>query len=86
MLINVRDEDKDKLSVALIENNFTPTLIASTGEFLHFGKSIFLLGIEDERVDEAIDIINRYTNSIKEVENKQGSNEWYVLNTKMIQK
>ncbi len=86
MIINVRDEDKDKVMKRLIENNFTPTHIASTGEFLHFGKSIFMLGLEGERVDEASKIIAECTNSNQMKEDNKLKAEWYLINTQMLQK
>lgn len=86
MIINVRDEDKEKLSKRLVENNFSPTHIASTGEFLHFGKSIFLLGVEADKVDEVSKIINECTNANHGSERSHTRNEWYVLDTLMVQK
>lgn len=63
ILIMVCDDDKDRVNKNLIEAGFSPTLIASTGEFLQFGKSILLLGIESEKIAEVKDIVDTHTSS-----------------------
>ncbi len=85
MIINVKDEDKEKLMMQLSENNFIATHIASTGEFLQFGKSIFLLGVEDERVEEVDAIIKDCTHKGCVKEKHKNKAEWYLLNTSMKQ-
>ncbi len=85
MIINVRDEDKEKLVKCLVEHQFTPTHIASTGEFLQFGTSVLLLGLEEERVAEASALVSDYTKPSK-TEGNTLKAEWYIINTKMLQK
>lgn len=53
----IRDEDSDPVSQALIEAGFRVTRIASTGGFLRRGSSTLMIGVEDEKVDEAIQTI-----------------------------
>lgn len=83
IIIMVCDEDKERVNKNLIEAGFSPTLIASTGEFLQFGKSIMLLGIETEKIDEVKDIIDKHTSSsqIKGGEILKG--EIYIMNAQM---
>ena len=66
VLVMIGDEDKDKVSKKLIEAGYTPTLIASTGEFFQFGKSILLVGVEEDKVKELKEIINT-TTSISQI-------------------
>jgi uncharacterized protein YaaQ len=53
----VRDDDSENVSTALIEGDFRVTRIASTGGFLRRGMTTLIIGVEDERVDEAIQIV-----------------------------
>ncbi|MDZ5782456.1 cyclic-di-AMP receptor [Marinococcus luteus] len=48
----VQDKDSNRLSNALVEANFQATRLASTGGFLKAGSTTFLIGVEDEQVDE----------------------------------
>jgi uncharacterized protein YaaQ len=53
----LRDSDNDTVSQALIDAEFRVTRIASTGGFLRRGSSTLMIGVEDENVDQAIEII-----------------------------
>ncbi|MBW6465476.1 MAG: cyclic-di-AMP receptor [Brevefilum sp.] len=53
----IKDEDNDAVSKALTENEFRVTFIASTGGFLRSGRSTLLVGVEDEQVEKALEII-----------------------------
>jgi uncharacterized protein YaaQ len=55
----IKDEDNDTVSKALTENDFRVTFIASTGGFLRSGRSTLLVGVEDERVETALEIIRK---------------------------
>jgi uncharacterized protein YaaQ len=59
MLIAIlQDEDTDCVTAALVEMGFCVTRIASTGGFLRQGKSTVMVGLPNEMVDQAIQIIN----------------------------
>ena len=53
----VRDEDSEGVSQSLIAEGFRVTRIASTGGFLRRGSTTFMVGVEENQVDEAIQII-----------------------------
>lgn len=53
----VQDQDKNILSDALYEANIRVTKLSSTGGFLRSGSTTFIVGIEEERVDEVLEII-----------------------------
>ncbi len=63
VLVMIGDEDKDKVSKELVEAGYTPTLMASTGEFFQFGKSILLVGVEADQIDALKAIIDKTTTS-----------------------
>jgi uncharacterized protein YaaQ len=51
------DDDWEPVSRALIENDLRVTRIASTGGFFRRGSSTLMIGIEKEKVEQAIDLI-----------------------------
>lgn len=53
----VQDKDSNRLSDALVENDFRATKLASTGGFLKAGNTTFLIGTEDDKVDAVLKII-----------------------------
>jgi uncharacterized protein YaaQ len=53
----IQDEDANKVSNVLRDQNFGLTKLASTGGFLSSGNTTLLIGVEPERVDEALEII-----------------------------
>jgi uncharacterized protein YaaQ len=55
----LRDEDTDNVSHALIDCDFRVTRIASTGGFLRRGNTTIMVGVEDGKVDEAIQVIRQ---------------------------
>lgn len=59
----VQDQDSNRLSKALMENNFRATKLASTGGFLKSGNTTFLIGTEDIRIDRALQIIKENCSS-----------------------
>lgn len=53
----IQDKDSSRLLNALVKNNFRATKLASTGGFLKSGNTTFMIGTEDNRVDQALQII-----------------------------
>lgn len=53
----VRDHDADPVSKALTTHEFRVTHIASTGGFLRRGNSTLLIGVEDDKVEPALNIV-----------------------------
>lgn len=53
----VRDRDTNPVSAALTSAEFRVTHIASTGGFLRRGNSTLFIGVEDEKVDQAMEVI-----------------------------
>ena len=53
----VQDQDKNILSDAFYEADIRATKLSSTGGFLRSGNTTFMVGIEEDRVYEVLDII-----------------------------
>lgn len=53
----VKESDDREVIRELVANNFRVTRMASTGGFLRQGNVTLMIGTEEERVDEAVNII-----------------------------
>ena len=53
----IQDQDTEPVSKALTSMKFRVTQIASTGGFLRRGSATLLIGLDDDQVDTAIQII-----------------------------
>ncbi len=69
----IRDSDNESVSQALVTNSFRVTRIASTGGFLRRGSSTLMIGVEDEKVDAAIQVIKENTTSPEESGTKRAT-------------
>ena len=50
----VQDEDSSKLLSKLMQKGFGVTKLATTGGFLRAGNTTLLLGVDEDRISEAI--------------------------------
>lgn len=53
----IQDQDSNRLSNALMKQNYRTTKLASTGGFLRSGNTTFLIGVDDQDVSKVLDII-----------------------------
>ncbi len=53
----ISDHDNEPVSQALIGKGFRVTRIASTGGFFRKGSSTLMIGLDDEKVDEAMQLV-----------------------------
>ncbi|NLN50188.1 MAG: transcriptional regulator [Acholeplasmataceae bacterium] len=63
ILAIVSNDDANKVSTALVKQNFFVTKLATTGGFLMSGNTTFIVGTEDEKVVEVIKIIETHSKS-----------------------
>ena len=61
----VQDEDSSKLLSRLLQKGFGVTKLATTGGFLRAGNTTLLLGVEEERIQEAIETVESVCKSRK---------------------
>ena len=57
IIVIVKDHDADMLTQALTAGDYRVTRIASTSGFLRSGVVTLLLGVEDEQVDAAVQLM-----------------------------
>ncbi len=60
------DTDNEPVSQALITAGFRVTRIASTGGFFRRGSSTLVMGVEDEKVDPAIEVVRKSASPARE--------------------
>ena len=63
----ISGDDSSKVSRALTKSNFSVTKLATTGGFLMAGNTTFLVGTEDERVEEVIDVLRKNSKTRKQM-------------------
>lgn len=59
LLAIIQDKDSNRLANEFIDADIRATKLSSTGGFLKAGNSTFIVGIDDDRVEEALDLIKR---------------------------
>lgn len=67
ILAIIHDEDAHKLTTALNKNNFQVTKLASTGGFLRVGNTTMLIGVEEDKVDQVLNIIHEKCQTKKQM-------------------
>ena len=63
----VSGDDSSKVSRALTKSNFSVTKLATTGGFLMSGNTTFLIGTEDEKVEEVVEILRKNSKTRKQM-------------------
>lgn len=63
MIAIVNDEDYDKVARQLTEEDYRVTCIASTGGLFRRGSTTLLIGLEEEKINRAMEIIRENSTS-----------------------
>ena len=63
----VQDEDSIRLINKLMEHGFGATKLATTGGFLRSGNTTLLTGVDDDKLDEAMKLIESTCKSRKQM-------------------
>ena len=63
----VQDEDASRLVNQLMKNGYGVTKLATTGGFLRAGNTTLLIGVDDERFDACLAIIEKLCKSRRQV-------------------
>ncbi|OTN89606.1 hypothetical protein A5819_002104 [Enterococcus sp. 7E2_DIV0204] len=66
ILAIVQDKDSNRLANEFIDANIRATKLSSTGGFLKAGNSTFIVGIDDDRIEEALELIKKTCQSRKQ--------------------
>ena len=57
----VSNDDSSKVSKELTKSKFSVTKLATTGGFLMAGNTTFIIGTDDDKVEDVIEIIGKYS-------------------------
>jgi uncharacterized protein YaaQ len=57
----VNSDDSTNVQVALTSAGFSVTKLATTGGFLRAGNTTFIMGVDDEKVEEVIELIEKHS-------------------------
>ncbi|ALA52833.1 cyclic-di-AMP receptor [Shouchella clausii] len=63
----VQDKDSTRLSDGLVKADFRATKLSSTGGFLKAGNTTFLIGVDDDKVEDVMEIIQKNCRSREQV-------------------
>ena len=63
----VQDEDASRLINGLMTEGYRVTKLATTGGFLRAGNTTLLVGVEDDKLQQAIGVIEKVCKSRKQV-------------------
>jgi uncharacterized protein YaaQ len=78
ILTIISDHDNEPVSQALIGKGFRVTRIASTGGFFRRGSSTLMIGVNDEKVAEAMQLIRDSVSPASEPSQPRAT--FFVLN------
>lgn len=68
MVIAIMNSDDAPVVIQnLMKNNFSVTKLSSTGGFLRSGNVTILIGVDDSKVQEVIDIVSKFSKSRKQL-------------------
>ncbi|MFP4478745.1 cyclic-di-AMP receptor [Mycoplasmatota bacterium] len=57
----VSNDDANVVTKTLIQSDFFVTKLATTGGFLKSGNTTVIIGVQDERLEECIELISEYS-------------------------
>lgn len=61
ILAIVNSDDSNVVQTELTKAGFGATKMATTGGFLMAGNTTFMIGVDDDKVQEAVDLIKRFS-------------------------
>lgn len=67
VLAVIQDKDSPRLAQNLVKQGIRATKLASTGGFLHAGNTTFMIGTQDEQVDDVLEVIRSSCRSREQI-------------------
>lgn len=81
MIIIIANDDANRVLSALLKEQYFVTKMASTGGLLSSGNTTLLVGTEEEKIQNAIDIVSRYSKTRKKTVQTTNANEYSVFSS-----
>ena len=63
----IQDEDASRLISELMTADYRVTKLATTGGFLRSGNTTLLVGVEDDKLNDALDVVEKVCKSRKQI-------------------
>lgn len=63
----ISGDDSNAVSAALTKSGYSVTKLATTGGFLMSGNTTFLIGVDDDKVNDVIDVIAHHSKKRKQM-------------------
>ena len=63
----INQDDTNKVVTELTKKNYQVTKLSTTGGFLKAGNTTILIGVSEERVDDVIETIGKFSKTRKQV-------------------
>lgn len=63
----INQDDTNKVVTELMKHKFQVTKLATTGGFLKAGNTTILIGVDDSKVDEVVDVISKCSKTRQQV-------------------
>ncbi len=72
VVVVIQDVDTPRIMQALLQAGYRVTHVAATGGFMRRGLDTLMIGVEEEKVDDVIDIIRRHVSTETESSLRRG--------------
>lgn len=79
IIIITSDEYVGDISAILLKHKFRATEVGNTGDFLQYGNTVLLLGVQEEHCDEVIKLLKKEYNTTINKKQKNGDIILYVV-------
>lgn len=90
IIVIIQNEFSTKVIKSLMANGYRTTKLSSTGGFLRSGNTTLLIGVEDQKVDEVVKVIEEECKSQKISKGKDeitvGGANIFILNMQDFKK
>ena len=85
MIIIIANDDANRVLSALLKEQYFVTKMASTGGLLSSGNTTLLVGTDEDKIQNAIDIVSRYSKTRKKTVQTTNPNEFSVFSSYPIE-
>lgn len=63
----INQDDTNKVVNGLMKNKYQVTKLSTTGGFLKGGNTTIMIGVDEEKVDDVIEVISKYSKKRKQI-------------------
>ncbi|MGL5978166.1 MAG: cyclic-di-AMP receptor [Erysipelotrichaceae bacterium] len=64
LLVVINEADQEAVLSQISKQGYFSTVLSTTGEFMRYGNATFIVGVEDYRINDIVDIIDGYAQSM----------------------